>query len=52
MQFGGTFSLEYRNKDTGVRGLIQLVRQTIASPWLDYEWLERRLGASFQLRLV
>ncbi len=39
-------------KDTGLRGLIQLIRQTVANPWLDYEWIERRIGASFQLRLV
>ncbi|BBO90497.1 transposase family protein [Desulfosarcina ovata] len=39
-------------KDTGVRGLIHFIRETIANPWLDYEWLEIRLAAPFQLRLV
>jgi len=39
-------------KDTGVRGLIRLIRDTMASPWLDYPWIEKRLAAPFQLRLV
>lgn len=39
-------------KDTGVRGLIRFVRDTMAGPWLDYPWLEKRLAAPFQLRLV
>ena len=39
-------------KDTGVRGLIRFTRETMASPWLDYQWLEERLRAPFQLRLV
>jgi hypothetical protein len=39
-------------KDTGVRGLIRFIRETIAHPWLDYEWLIQRLNAPFQLRLV
>jgi hypothetical protein len=25
-------------KDTGVRGFIRFIRETIAHPWLDYEW--------------
>jgi hypothetical protein len=39
-------------KDTGVRGFIRFIRETIAHPWLDYEWLAQRLAAPFQLRLV
>jgi len=39
-------------KNTGVRGLIRLIRDTMASPWLDYPWLEKRLASPFQLRLV
>jgi hypothetical protein len=38
-------------KDTGVRGLIRFIRETIAHPWLDYEWLTQRMTAPFQLRL-
>jgi hypothetical protein len=39
-------------KDTGVRGLIRFIRETIANPWLDYTWQSERLAAPFQLRLV
>lgn len=39
-------------KDTGIRGLISLVRQTIAGPWLDPAWIEERRATPFQLRLV
>jgi hypothetical protein len=39
-------------KDTGVRGLIRFVRESIASPWLDAEWLKEKLAAPFQLRLI
>jgi hypothetical protein len=39
-------------KDTGVRGLIRFVRETLASPWLDTEWLTEKLAAPFQLRLT
>lgn len=39
-------------KDTGVRGLIRLIRNTMSGPWLDYPWLEERMNAPFQLRLV
>ena len=38
--------------DTGVRGLIHFIRETIANPWLDHAWLRKRLKAPFQLRLV
>lgn len=39
-------------KDTGVRGLIRFLWSTMTGPWLDYSWLEKRLAAPFQLRLV
>lgn len=39
-------------KETGVRGLIQFIRQTVANPWLDRDWILKRLAAPFQLRLV
>lgn len=39
-------------QDTGVRGLIRFIRETITHPWLDYAWLKERLAAPFQLRLV
>jgi hypothetical protein len=35
-----------------VRGLIRFVRESIASPWLDAEWLKEKLAAPFQLRLI
>jgi hypothetical protein len=39
-------------KDTGIRGLIRFVRESIASPWLDRAWIKEQLSAPFQLRLV
>lgn len=39
-------------KDTGVRGLIRFVRESIAGPWLNAEWLREKLAAPFQLRLT
>jgi hypothetical protein len=39
-------------KDTGIRGLIRLVRETIASPWLNPAWIKEQLAAPYQLRLV
>jgi hypothetical protein len=39
-------------KDTGIRGLIRFVRESIASPWLDRAWIKEQLTAPFQLRLV
>jgi hypothetical protein len=39
-------------KDTGVRGLIHFIRETLANPWLDYEWQKTRMAAPFQLRLM
>ena len=38
------------SKDNGVRGLIRFVRESIAGPWLDGEWLREKLTAPFQLR--
>jgi hypothetical protein len=38
--------------DTGVRGLIRFLRETMASPWLNYRWQKERLAAPFLLRLV
>ncbi len=38
--------------DTGVRGLIDFIRETVANPWLDHAWLKDRMNAPFQLRLV
>jgi hypothetical protein len=39
-------------RDTGVRGLIRFIRETMAHPWLDHAWLAKRLAAPFQLRLL
>lgn len=39
-------------KDTGIRGLIRFVRESMASPWLNRAWIEEQLSAPFQLRLV
>lgn len=39
-------------KETGVRGLIRFVRESIAGPWLDIEWLREKFAAPFQLRLI
>jgi len=39
-------------KDTGIRGMISFVRQTMAGPWLDHTWMEERRAAPYQLRLV
>jgi len=39
-------------KDSGVRGLIRFVRESIASPWLDDLWLKEKFAAPFQLRLM
>ena len=60
MQLGYMFNIMARYsgelakiiKDTGVRGLIRFVRDSIASPWLDAQWLEKRFAAPFQLRLI
>lgn len=39
-------------KDTGIRGLIRFVRESISSHWLDRDWIKEQLAAPFQLRLV
>jgi hypothetical protein len=39
-------------KDTGIRGLIRFVRDTISGPWLDAEWIKEKLAAPIQLRLT
>jgi hypothetical protein len=39
-------------KDTGVRGMIRFVRETIAAPWLDRAWIKKQFAAPIQLRLV
>ena len=38
--------------DMGMRGMIRFVRDTIASPWGDREWVMERLALPFQLRLI
>lgn len=60
MQLGHLFNIMARYseklakiiKDTGIRGLIQFVRNTLSGPWLDHKWLQERLATSVQLRLV
>lgn len=37
--------------ELGIRGFIDFVRETISGPWLESEWVRKRLAASFQLRL-
>jgi hypothetical protein len=39
-------------KETGVRGLIRFVRESIASPRLNGIWLREKFAAPFQLRLA
>jgi len=39
-------------RELGVQGFIRFVRETITGPWLDPLWVQRRLGAPFQLRLI
>jgi hypothetical protein len=31
-------------KELGMRGFIDFVRESIANPWLDSDWLKVRLG--------
>jgi hypothetical protein len=60
MQLGHMFNIMARYserlakivKDTGIRGLVAFVRQTMTSPWLDRAWIEERLAAPYQLRLI
>ena len=39
-------------RELGVRGFIRFVRDTISGPWLDPLWVQKRLAAPFQLRLI
>ena len=39
-------------KDTGVRGFIRFIRETMAGRWLDYERLSEQLREPFQLWLT
>ncbi|WP_052464355.1 transposase family protein [Geoalkalibacter subterraneus] len=60
MQLGHMFNIMARYsekiariiRETGVRGLIRLVRETIASPWLNQAWIREQIAAPFQLRLT
>ena len=60
MQLGHMFNIMARYsgelakfiKDLGIQGVIQLVRNSIAAPWLNMKWLEEKLAAPFQLRLT
>ena len=36
----------------GVRGFIRFIRETLIGPWLTPSWVQERLGANFQLRLI
>ena len=38
-------------KELGQRGLIQFIRETIAAPWLNREFISQRLSCSLQIRL-
>ena len=35
----------------GARGLIDFLRETMAGPWLDPQWVRKRLAEPYQLRL-
>ena len=60
MQLGHMFNVMARYsakiarivQETGVRGLIRFVRETIASPWLNQAWIREQISAPFQLRLT
>ena len=60
MQLGHMFNMMARYSDkiakivgeTGVRGLIRFVRETLASPWLNQAWIREQMSARFQLRLT
>ena len=36
----------------GVRGFIRFIRETLIGPWLTPPWVQERLAANFQLRLI
>jgi hypothetical protein len=38
-------------RNLGARGFIEFVRETLAGPWLDSEWVRQQIAAPFQLRL-
>jgi hypothetical protein len=60
MQLGHLFNIMARYserlvkivKDTGIRGLTRFVRESIAGPWLDRDWIKEQLNAPFQFRLI
>jgi hypothetical protein len=39
-------------RELGVRGFIRFIRDTLIGPWLTPLWVQGRLGASFQIRLI
>jgi len=39
-------------REFGVRGFIRFVRETLVGRWLTPSWVQERLGANFQLRLI
>lgn len=60
MRLGHLFNTIYRYseriakviRDTGVRGFISFIRQTMSGPWLNKEYISKKLSAPFQLRLT
>jgi hypothetical protein len=38
--------------ELGVRGFIHFVPGTLSGPWLEPLWVQKRLAAPFQLRLI
>ena len=38
-------------RETGIRELLYLVKETCANPWLSREWISDLLAKPFQLRL-
>ena len=46
-----SYALTKYVSDLGVRGLIKLVRNTIASPWIEPEVLRRIAAGPCQIRL-
>lgn len=39
-------------RELGVRGFIRFIRETLTGPWLNPSWVQDRLAANFQLRLI
>ena len=39
-------------KEFGVRGAIRFIRETIANPWLDEQWVKQRLSEPYRLQLI